>query len=207
MKDLVLLVADKNAQYALKGALQRPEAMGIRPIEFEFRVHPGRDGGARKSGPEVLALEHRRFQHGLLVLDFEGCGSDLPDAQRLEAQLDDRLQRPWNGRAKAIVIEPELDVWVWGADNAVAEAIDWPAGKPIREWLRDHGFAVEASGKPQRPKEAMEAALRVPALPRSSALYQRIAGRISLRRCADQAFIRLRSQLVTWFPRQAASAA
>ena len=67
MKDLVLLVADKNIQYALKGALGRPEALGIRPIEFEFRVHPGRDGGTRKSGPEVLALEQRRFQHGLQI--------------------------------------------------------------------------------------------------------------------------------------------
>jgi hypothetical protein len=72
MKDLVLLVADKNAQFALKGALQRPEALGIRRIEFEFRVHPGRDGGARKSGPEVLAMERWRFQNGLLVLDYEG---------------------------------------------------------------------------------------------------------------------------------------
>ncbi len=64
------MVADKNAQFALKGALARPKALGIRRIEFEFRVHPGRDGGARKSGPEVLALERRRFKHGLLVLDF-----------------------------------------------------------------------------------------------------------------------------------------
>jgi hypothetical protein len=34
MKDLVLLVADKNAQFVLKGALLRPEALGIRRIEF-----------------------------------------------------------------------------------------------------------------------------------------------------------------------------
>ena len=73
----MLLVADKNAHFALKGALARPEAMGIRPIEFEFRVHPGRDGGTRKTGPELLALERRRFRHGLLVLDYEGSGTDL----------------------------------------------------------------------------------------------------------------------------------
>ena len=200
MKDLVLLVADKNAQFALKGALQRPEALGIRRIEFEFRVHPGRDGGARKSGPEVLAMERWRFQNGLLVLDYEGSGTDLPGAQDLEAQLDARLRDRWKERAKAIVIEPELDVWVWGTDNAVAEAIGWPAGKSIRQWLRERGFAVEATGKPSRPKEALESALRVPDLPRSSAVYQRIAERISLRRCTDQAFMRLRNQLVSWFP-------
>src|SRR5258707_585246 len=119
MKDLVLLVADKNAQFALKGALGRPDALEIRPIEFEFRVHPGRDGGARKSGPELLALERRRFEHALLVLDFEGSGTELPNAKDLEAQLDARLSGRWKEAAKSIVIEPELDVWIWGADNAI----------------------------------------------------------------------------------------
>ena len=201
MKNLVLLVADKNAQFALKGALSRPEALGIRPIEFEFLVHPGRDGGTRKSGPEVLALERRRFQHALLVLDFEGSGTDLPDAKALEAQLDGRLSGHWKEAAKSIVIEPELDVWVWGADNAVEVAIEWPAGKGGRDWLRERGFAFEANGKPTRPKEALEAALRLPDLPRSSALYQTIAEKISLRRCGDEAFIRLRKQLIEWFPK------
>ena len=201
MKDLVLLMADKNAQFALKGALGRPEALGIRPIEFEFRVHPGRDGGTRKSGPEVLALERRRFRHALLVLDFEGCGTDLPNAKALETQLDGRLAAHWQKAAKSIVIEPELDVWVWGADNAVEAVIEWPAGKGIREWLREKGFAFEANEKPTRPKEALEAALRIPDLPRSSALYQSIAEKISLRRCGDEAFIRLRKQLIEWFPK------
>ena len=198
MKNLVLLVADKNAQFALKGALSRPEALGIRPIEFEFLVHPGRDGGTRKSGPEVLALERRRFQHALLVLDFEGSGTD---SKALEAQLDGRLSGHWKEAAKSIVIEPELDVWVWGADNAVEVAIEWPAGKGVRDWLRERGFAFEANGKPTRPKEALEAALRLPDLPRSSALYQTIAEKISLRRCGDEAFIRLRKQLIEWFPK------
>lgn len=201
MKDLVLLVADKNAHFALKGALERPEALGIRRIEFEFRVHPGRDGGARKSGPEILALERHRFQHGLLVLDYEGSGAAQSEAGALEAQLDERLQARWKSQAKAIVIEPELDVWVWGSDNAVEQAISWPAGKAIRDWLRERGFTFLENGKPIRPKEALEAALRRVGEPRSSAMYQHIAGKISLQRCVDGAFIRLRRQLAAWFPR------
>jgi hypothetical protein len=199
MKDLVLLVADKNAHSALKGALGRSEALGIRPIECEFRVHPGRDGGTRRTGPEMLALERRRFKHALLVLDFEGCGTGLPNAAALEAELDGRLATHWKQAAKSIVIEPELDVWVWGADNAVEAIIEWPAGKSVREWLREQGFTFAANDKPTRPKEALEAALRIPALPRSSALYQTIAEKISLRRCGDEAFIRLRKQLIEWF--------
>ena len=159
MRDLVLLVADKNAQFALKGALSRPDALGIRPIKFEIRVHPGRDGGARKSGPEVLAVEKRQFQHALLVLDFEGCGTDLPNATELEKHLDERLFVHWRKAAKSIVIEPELDVWVWGADNAVETAIEWPPGQGVREWLGEKGFVFGVDQKPTRPKEALEAAL------------------------------------------------
>jgi hypothetical protein len=201
MKDLFILAADKNAEFALKGALARPEAMGIRSIEFEIRTHPGRDGGMRKTGSEMVALLRRQYHHVLLVLDFEGCGTELGNAEALENQLDEQLKQQWNGKAKAIVIEPELDVWVWGSDNAIEEAIEWPPGKHIRQWLTEQGFEFDVNTKPTRPKEALESALRIPNLPRSSALYQHIAGKISLQKCKDEAFIRLRNQLLVWFPK------
>lgn len=201
MKDLFILVADKNAEFALKGALARSAALGIRPIEFEIRTHPGRDGGARKTGPDILATQVRQYHHGLLMLDLEGSGKELVGAVALEEQLDRRLHNHWNGAGKAIVIEPELDVWIWGSDNAVEASIEWPAGKSVRGWLREQGFMFDANEKPIRPKEALEAALHVPNLPRSSALYQHIASRISLPRCKDAAFVRLRNQLLAWFPK------
>jgi hypothetical protein len=205
MKDLVLLVADKNMQFALTGALGRTESLGMRPVEFEFRVRPGRDGGTRDSGPEVLALERRRFRHALLILDFEGSGADSATATALEAQLDQRLSAFWEGQAKSIVIAPELDIWVWGVGNSLETAIEWPPGINVRDWLRREGFIFDINDKPTRPKEALEAALRVPSLPRSSSLYRTIAERISLRRCNDGAFTRLREQLVEWFPKQGAN--
>lgn len=199
MKDLVLLVADKNAQFALQGALERPQAFAIRPITFEFRVHVGRDGGARRTGPEMLALERQRFSHGLLIVDFEGSGANVPAALDLETELDGRLQPHWEGRAKSIVIEPELDAWMWGSDNALEQVINWTQAKGLREWLRERGFHFLSNQKPCRPKEAIEEILYECQTPRSSALYRRIAERISLRRCTDPAFQRLRQQLVRWF--------
>jgi hypothetical protein len=199
MKDLVVMVADKNAQFALRGALNRPEALGIRRIQFEFRVHPGRDGGARKSGPEMLALERGRFKHGLLVMDFEGSGTSCDNAEELEAELDARLQPHWTDRAKAIVIEPEVDAWMWGSNNALRESFRWEGRRRIRDWLRDQGYQFSDQEKPERPKEALEAVLRYCKLPRSSALYQEIASKLSLPRCVDPAFQRLRSQLIRWF--------
>lgn len=200
MKDLVLLVADKNMQFALKGILGRPEALGIRMIDFEFRTHMGRDGGARTSGPETLALERGRFSHALLMFDLEGSGADTDDAITLETELDGRIGHHWGEHGKTIVIAPELDVWVWGADNALREVLDWPLDGWIRDWLKAKDFAFDPSGKPLRPKEALEALVPVHKQPRSSALYQQIAAKISLERCQDAAFVRLRNQLQAWFP-------
>jgi hypothetical protein len=200
MKDLIVLVADKGIRFALTGALHRPDRLGIRPITCDFPEHPGRDGGARTTGPDMLALEHRRYSHALLVLDHEGCGEENRSALDVETDLDKRLQTTWGERAKAIVIDPELDVWIWGSSNALESAVGWNDRGEIRAWLVGREFEFGPNGKPLRPKEAIEAALREIRMPRSAALYQRIAESISLRQCVDSAFVRLRRQLERWFP-------
>lgn len=201
-KDLVLLVADKDAHFTLKGVLQRPPALGIRQITFEFRVHMNHDGGVRTTGPEMLAMERQRFSHAALIMDYEGSGMNRCTATQLEAQLDERLSATWHDRGKAIVIEPEVDVWMWGTDNAIRDLVGWPLDSSIREWLRNEGFQFHANNKPVRPKEALDAVRRKANQRRSSALYEQVASKISLRSCTDAAFQRLRQQLVAWFPAQ-----
>lgn len=200
MKDLVVLVADKNAQFALRGALGRPEALGIRAVAHEFRTHIGRDGGARSTGAEVLARERPRFTHALLVFDHEGCGAEaVQTPEELEHRLDHQLSAHWGTNAKALVIAPELDIWLWGSDNVLREILKWPLDGSIREWLQARGFTFAANGKPERPKEALEAMVTIHRQPRSSALYEEITNRLSLQRCTDPAFLRLRATLRGWF--------
>lgn len=200
MQDLVVLVADKNMQYAVQGALGRAQALNVRPFTCEFRSHMGRDGGVRTSGSDVLARETQRFGHALMLLDFEGCGHDNDDPMDLEVKLDQRLSTQWGLRAKAIVISPEVDVWLWGNDALLREILRWPKDQAIRDWLGDEGFAFNADDKPVRPKEALDALRCVLKKPRSSALYAKVTGRLSLQNCRDAAFIRLRNQLRLWFP-------
>jgi hypothetical protein len=132
-------------------------------------------------------------------MDFEGCGANS-DASTLEAELDVRLQATWQDRAKAIVIEPEVDVWMWGSDNAIRNVVGWTHEGTIRKWLEGEGFQFQANDKPVRPKEALEAVRRKTNQPRSSSLYKEIASKVSLRNCTDAAFQRLRHQLIDWFP-------
>ncbi len=200
MKDLVILVADKNMQFAMRGALARPEALGIRAITHDFRPHMGRDGGARTSGVDMLALERRRFEHALLVFDLEGCGAEPgQSAEDLEHLLDQRLAALWGAQAKCIVIDPEVDIWLWGADSVLRDVLRWPLHGSVRTWLQAQGFMFDAQGKPEQPKDTIEALVRFCRMPRSSALYEKITARISLRRCGDPAFGRLRAVLQNWF--------
>jgi hypothetical protein len=200
MKDLALLVADKNMDFAMRGILNRSKALGIRSVTYESRQHVNRDGGVRTTGPETLALLRKQFHHGIVMLDWEGSGTKAKSAIGLEQELDERLARTWGTRAKAIAIEPELDVWIWGTDNALRSIFEWPEAESIRGWLAGRGYAFDDSQKPVRPKEALDELMVWLDQPRSSVLYERITGKISLAQCVDPAFRRLRSTLQSWFP-------
>ncbi len=173
VKDLIVLVADKNMEYTIRAGLGRPESLGVRPITFEILQHVQRDGGVRSTGAKVVRLRRRVYSHALMVLDYEGSGAqESPEA------------------------------WVWGSDNALKPALAWPHEMSIREWVSTAGFTVSSEGKPDRPKEAFEAVLRECQVPRSSAVYASIAGRISISRCTDPALKRLRSCLQRWSPQE-----
>jgi hypothetical protein len=202
MKDLAVLVADKNMDFALRGILARPKSLSIRRLSYETKTHAGRDGGVRTSGPETLALLKSQFRNGLLLLDWEGSGAEVGSSIELENELDGRLADLWGNRAKAIVIDPELDSWVWGSDNAMSEVLGWRENQPIRAWLADHDFEFDPNQKPLRPKEALERVMVYISEPRSSILYEKLTSKISLARCVDPAFNRLKAKLQAWFPAQ-----
>jgi hypothetical protein len=200
MKDLAALVADSSMAQALEAALQRPNSLGIRPVTFNIIIHPQRDCGMRINGPQMLALQYQQYSYGLLMLDFEGSGSQHPDSITLENELDKHLNLHWQSNAKAIVINPELDIWMWGSDNILKQILGWSSETSLRNWLQTKGIQFLPNGKPERPKEAIEKIMFEMKQPRSSALYYKIASRVSLRRCTDNSFLRLRDTLVNWFP-------
>jgi hypothetical protein len=200
MKDLLLIVPDKNTQAALKGALPRYQALGIRQISFDFLVHSGRDGGVRTTGVAMANLKRRQFNHLLLVFDHEGSGAEDQSADQLTDMLLTQLKPTWGDFAQVVVVEPEVDVWMWGSDNLLAEMLKWSENHGIREWLtRQFGFEFDAEGKPSRPKEALERVLWQQDEPRSSSLYEKLAMRISLTKCSDPAFKHLAQTLKNWF--------
>lgn len=100
--DLIVVVADGNMQATL--------------------VHPRHDPGCWKDGPEILAIKHQHYRHGLLALDWEGCNSKRP-AEETRQDLQERLDRLTTpGCGTVVVLQPELEIWVFSGSTEVDRA-------------------------------------------------------------------------------------
>jgi hypothetical protein len=199
--DLIVLVADKDIEYTMRGLLTRPEALGIRSVSTSVVPYDGRDPGCLRTGPEFLRGYQRQFQHALLILDREGSGGEAKNRMALEEELEGRLKVSWENRAAAVVIDPELESWVWSDSPHVEEVLGWTGREPtLHQWLLMSGSLVEGQVKPIRPKEAALEALRLSNTPWSPSLYRQLALRVSVRRCKDPAFAKLCQTLKRWFP-------
>jgi len=202
-KDLIVLVADKNMESALDGILSRYQSIGIHPISYAIQVHPEHDSGVRKTGAELLRTQLSLFRHALMIYDFEGAGREAATIENLEDKGDKHLrQAGWQDRARTIVINPELDIWIWVDSPHVPARLGWKNSyQSLRQWLLAQGYKFNHDKKPLRPKEAMEAILRMNRIPRSSALYKRIAQKVGFTKCTDRSFVKLTTILKKWFER------
>lgn len=201
-KDLVVLVADNNMESAFKGLLSRCKSLAIRPVKADILIHRQRDAACFRQAHEFLRSQSRRYHRALVVFDREGCGSAEPSAD-LEVAVQRRLEAAgWGNRAAAVVIDPELEVWVWSTSPHVEAVLGWRGRQPaLRTWLTDRGFLRpgEHEVKPRRPKEALAEALRHVHKIRSSAIYEELASKVSLESCEDSAFVRVKTILQEWF--------
>ena len=200
--DLKVVVADKNMQAAFSGLLTRHQSLGIRPILLDPQsplVHPRHDPGCWKDGPELLAIEHRHYLHGLLALDWEGCNSNR-SVEETRHDLQERLDRLTTpGWGSVVVLQPELEIWVFAGSTEVDRALGWQPGT-LNPWLEQQGLLEPGQAKPARPKEAVEHAMAQKQQPRSSSIYRQLSRNVSFSRCTDPAFADLKTPLQQWFP-------
>jgi len=151
----------------------------------------------------LLKVYQKTHDHALVVFDREGCGQEQLTRKELEAHVEQALTEDgWPGNAAVVVIDLELENWVWSISPHVSTALGWrDTDQDVRQWLLEKDFLdVVTQAKPARPKEAMEAVLRHVRKPRSSAIYRELAGKVSLTSCTDPAFLKFRQTLQGWFP-------
>lgn len=201
--DLVVLAADTQMEETIRGLLSRPRSLEIRPLSFEVYSHPNKDPGCRREAHQFLRPFHTTFRRGLVLFDYDGCGmSHTSSPEEIEATVEERLARSgWDGRARCLVINPELEVWVWSESREVDRCLGWePASQRVRGWLQSRGLWPADVPKPPDPKKAMEVALEEAGRPHSSSVFRELAESVSLRQCEDESFERFCQILREWFP-------
>ncbi len=202
-KDLIVLVADKDMEETLSGLLSRPHQLGMHPINYDIQVHPQRDPGCLNQATEFLRSQIRQYDYAMVLFDYHGCGQEeKKSAVDLQDDLEGRLSKNgWDNRAGVIVLVPELEIWVWGDQRRVDECLGWAGRQPnLRTALQSQGLWPPDAPKPDDPKGALEWALRQVRKPRSSVIYRNLAETVSLQRCSDPGFARLREFFEGWFP-------
>ena len=199
-----MLVADQDMVETLEALLERPMSLGIRPIQHVVDKHLQHDPGCRTDASESLRHHLNHYRRALVVLDKHGCGRENASREDIQREIERNLAaNGWSDRAKAVVIDPELEAWVWTGSPNVARVLGWPRGyEHLKAWLVRRGQWLDGSAKPPCPKAAMEAVLRETGVPRSAALFGEMARRVTLHRCQCPAFAELRSTLQRWFSQE-----
>ncbi|HEX5495581.1 MAG TPA: hypothetical protein VFX70_13510 [Mycobacteriales bacterium] len=202
-RDVVFLVADAAMEQVLRGLFGREHchrSLGCRPFSFvageDVVVAPGSDPGVYRLAADLLRHYERSHQFAVVMLDADWGGS--PGAALIRERITKSLVGRWQERFAVIVIEPELEAWVWQDNPHVATALKCP--KNFRNILRASGHWPDGVAKPADPKAALTHLRRHHGADRSNAALGRLAGTVSVRHCTDPAFGALRNALRNWLP-------
>lgn len=150
MKDLVVLVPDKNVKAGLDSLLKRTEAFGVRKISYDIFVHPNRDPGIVKDSHNYLRNLIRKYEYAIVCLDFNGSGFENLSIEELEFEISNNLNKNgWQARNEVIVIPCHR---VIGRDGSLT---GFASGLWRKEWLLKHeevDFNCSKNKVPQNDK-------------------------------------------------------
>ncbi|OGP93183.1 MAG: hypothetical protein A2156_08510 [Deltaproteobacteria bacterium RBG_16_48_10] len=214
MRDIVWLIADLECQATIKGFLERPDFhLSLECSTFRFSMQDdllrdaqGKDPGVWRRAHEFLRGKQYTHRHAVIILDNAWDGS--PGPTRIEANITrNMVSCGWNRtRFEVIVINPELEAWIWQDSPDVEEAFGHVRPPSLREKLatvrhKASGQALWPPGeaKPPDPKAAVETVLSMYRLGPASPVFNEIASKVSVGQCQDPAFQKLRAALQRWF--------
>ena len=204
MKDLIVLVPDKNVQFGMEGLLSRFRPLNMKQISYEIFVHPLHDPGVYHDAANFLRSFSNQYLYALVFLDREGSGREKDPSEKIAGKVKREIERNgWPDRGEVIVFDPEMETWIWTESTDVAKALGWDDYSELKTWLmqREVNWRQNAL-KPERPKEAVELSLKRKGIPRSSSIYREIANNVDFNRCQDNSFREFRGILQKWFPKE-----
>jgi hypothetical protein len=206
MKDLLVFTADADALAFISSILMRPEALGVRSLKFDIERHSQRDSGMVQSGAELLRMKKGGYKKAVMVLDHHGCGREHKlTPPQLASELQFKLDSfSWSGHSAVTVLAPELELWVWFCEPAIAKHLGIGV-RQLRLWVDERARTLNRQPEELRrdePKELFEHIVRgrcrTTISPRDFAEIGSFASVASLDKCPS--FSALATTLRQWFP-------
>jgi hypothetical protein len=195
--------------------------------EQDISVHPKHDPGVWSKPQEVLLAAGKIYNKALVVLDEAWEGAPPPEAIVANIETLVVKEAKWSrDRFEVILIRPELEAWIWQRNTHVLDAFGFPGGQTqlwtlfeqqslrLNRDTEKHYFVPanplvaqppawpSTASKPENPKGLVEALSAHCASGPASEIFSSITSTISVKKCADPAFHRLRDTLQAWFPLQ-----
>ena len=205
-RDLFIVVADLDSENVIKTLLlKRQMALQI-SLDFineDLLRYAGRDSGCFTDAVDILRPMQRKYHRAMIIFDRVGSGSEDRSAGDLEIEIETHLTNSvWpQGSVAAVVIDPELEAWVWSGSPHVSKVLGWKAGnQPLQQFLNQKGLWPAGQPKPSDPKMAMEQAVRKVRQPLVTNLFADLAATVSVVGCKDRAFLKFVQKLQHWFP-------
>jgi len=205
-RPLVILVADGTMRAVFQAFFKRSrffDTLECAQFDFDpksevFNDPLHTDGGVHKRCDELLRGYQRTHERALVVIDQQ-FGGERP-ANEIREEMLDRLRRSgWdNERVQVVVIDPELEVWLW-QDNANVEQALRSDGT-LRQALIRSGEWPEHTDKPLQPKETIQRLIKANRAGAPMAVYATIAGKVAVSRCTDASFAIFKATVQNWFP-------
>lgn len=197
MKDLLILIPDKDISSIIKGLLNRKGF--VQAIDYDSFQHEDRDHGVRKKFEEVVRGKSSEYHKLLVIFDRHGSG-DHRNREVIESEMENRIGAlGWKYEDIGVVcIEPEIEQWLWVNQEHIKDALKRPNAE-IYPFLQEKGWVKGNKRKPEPPKEAWEALLKNFRTRSSPVHFEHVGANGSIYRCQDAAFLKLRDRLINWF--------
>jgi len=192
---------------SIRGLLNNHARLRIRrlqyKINFDIFTHYQHDSGCYREAVSFLRPYFNMYDRAVVMFDKKGSGQEARPRDLIETEVEHLLSiNGWEDRARVIVIDPELEQWIWGDYTTVSGVLEWPNGsRGLMIWLNERNYLRrEGNLKASPPKEAFKNALQHVSKRRTSNLYLEIAQEVNIEHCTDPAFAKLKSILQNWFP-------
>lgn len=200
MKDIVFYVADNDMKKSIEGLISRL----CLDISYDIYVEPMHDPGVYRNASSFLRELLRKYKYAIVFLDYEGSGQEKKTCKEIEEEIKEGIiYSGWHeNNIEVITFDPELEICLWVESDKTSKIIGWNKYSELKNTLVSKGYWNEGERKPSKPKEAMEYALKEKGIPKSSALYKKIAENIDktvIKNCQDRAFRRVIGILERWF--------